>query len=330
MLIECLTKPNFPKEAFERKKQLQLSNIAELQTQPASRARREFMAQVYGKHPYGRPGLGTIKTVEKLERQDCVDFHKLLFVPNNMTLAVVGDFDSKEVIEEIEKLTADWKKTELSKVTTPKVDLPKEFTQKIITMPEAVQLQFFLGHVGIKRDNPDYYKLLVLDNVLGTGPGFTDRLSARLRDREGLAYTVNSNISSTADLEPGVFICYIGTEPNNFERVKKEFLEELNRICDTKPTKDEVEDAKKYLLGSLPFLTTTNGGIAGQLLYIERHNLGFNYLDDYRKAVAAVTVDDIQQTAQKYIHPKHLILVAAGAIDEKGKLIEKKGNEEKK
>ncbi len=323
LLIECLTKPNFPEEAFKRKKEQQLSQIDDLQTQPAYRARREFLASVYGKHPYGRPGLGTHITVDKLKRQDCVDFHKKVFVPNNMALAVVGDFDSKEVIEEIKKLTADWKKADLKPIETPKVEKPKEFTQKIITMPESAQLQFYMGHVGIKRDSADYYKLLVMDNVLGTGPGFTDRLSARLRDREGLGYTVNANITNSADREPGVFTCYIGTFPNNFARVKKEFLEELNRIRDEKPKAEEVEDAKKYLLGSLPFLTTTDGGIAGQLLYIERHKLGFSYLDDYRKAVAAVTPEDVQEVAKKYIDPQHMYLVAAGAIDDKGNEIKK-------
>ena len=125
-------------------------------------------------------------------------------------------------------------------------------------MPDAAQLHFYMGHVGMRRDNPDYYKLLVMDYVLGTGPGFTDRLSARLRDREGLAYTVQANISGIGrPRSRALFTCYIGTEPKNFERVKKEFLEEFNRIRDEKPTKEEVEDAKQYLLGSLPFNFTT-------------------------------------------------------------------------
>jgi zinc protease len=323
LLFECLTQPAFPKDAFFRNKAKQLSAIAEQEAQPASKARREFLAAVYGKHPKGRPGMGTHKSVEQLTRQDCVDFYKKVFVPNNLTVAVVGDFNSKDLIEEIKKLTADWKKTDLPESKFPAVDKPKEFTQKIITMDEAVQLQFYMGHVGVTRKNPDYYKLLVMDYVLGTGPGFTDRLSARLRDREGLAYTVNANISSSADLEPGVFSCYIGTEPKNFDRVKKEFLEELNRIRDKPAEKEEVEDAKQYLLGSLPFQTTTGAGIATQLLYVERYGLGLNYLDDYRKAVSAVTVADVQEVAKKYIDPKRLVLVAAGAVDKEGKELKK-------
>jgi zinc protease len=321
LLFECLSQANFPKEAFARKQQQQLSAIDEQETLPAHKARQAFLAAVYGKHPYGRPSLGTRKIVEKLTPADCAAFHKKLFVPNNTTVAIVGDFDSKQVIEEVKKLTADWKQGKVEKPAPPAVEKPKEFTQKILSMPEAAQLHFYMGHVGIRRDCPDFFKLLVMDYVLGTGPGFTDRLSARLRDREGLAYTVQANISSTADLEPGVFTCFIGTDNKNFARVKDEFLEELNRIRDEAPKKEEVEDAKQYLLGSLPFLFTTNESVASQLLSIERYKLGFGYLDEYRKAVAAVTPQDVQAVAKKYIDPKRMALVAAGAIDEKGKPI---------
>ncbi len=173
--------------------------------------------------------------------------------------------------------------------------------------------------MGIRRDDPDYFKLLVMDYVLGTGPGFTDRLSSRLRDRQGLAYTVSANITSSAAEEPGLFTCYIGTRPQNFDLVKKIFLEELNRIRDEKPKLEEVEDAKKYLLGSLPFEYTTNERVAAQLLYLERFHLGFNYLENFRKSVAAVTPEDVQEVAHKHLDPQHMVLVAAGAITKEGK-----------
>jgi zinc protease len=185
-------------------------------------------------------------------------------------------------------------------------------------------MQFYMGHVGIRRNDPDYFKLLVMDYILGTGPGFTDRLSARLRDREGLAYTVNANITSTADIEPGVFTCYIGTDAVNFERVKKEFLEELERIRTTNPTEDELSDAKNYLLGSLAFRFTTNAAIASQLLMTERLGVGLDYLDKFRKEVSAVTGDDIKAVAFKHIQTDKLLLLAVGAIDQTGKLLPKK------
>jgi zinc protease len=278
---------------------------------------------VYGKHPYGSPNGGRRATVEKLTPQDCAAFHRRLFVPNNTLLAVVGDFDSRQVAEEVQRLTADWKKAPVPKPEPPPVEKPKQFTQKMLTMPEAAELHLYLGHVGIRRNNPDYFKLLVMDHVFGTGTGFTDRLSARLRDREGLAYTVAANITSSADEEPGLFSFYINPQPQNLAKVKTMFLEELKRLRSEPPTAEEVEDVKKYLLGSLPFQLTTNDSVAGLLLSVERFGLGLGYLDDYRKAVAAVTPADVLAAAQKYLDPEHLTLVAAGAIDENGRPVEK-------
>lgn len=323
LLLECLMQPTFPKDEFARQKQRLLAQIDDSERQPHTKAMRIFREMVYGKHPFGRPTSGKRKTVEPLTPADCVAFHKRIFAPNNIVLAIVGDFDTKAMIDEVTRLTADWKKTDLPKPTPPAVDKPGQFTQRIVTMAEAEQLNFLMGQPGIRRKNPDYYKLLVMDYVLGTGPGFTDRLSARLRDREGLAYTVSANISSSAGEEPGLFTCFIGTDAGNFAKVKAEFLEELNRIRDQPPTAEEVDDAKKYLLGSLPFQFDTGGRIAGQLLYIERHGLGFGYLDDYKKAVAAVTPADVQAVAKKYIDPQRLVLVAVGAIDDKGKPLAK-------
>jgi zinc protease len=323
LLFECLTRPTFPKKEFARERDRLLSTIDDREQQPNVRGREAFRALVYGKHPLGRPSLGTRSTVSPLTADDCRAFHGKAFVPNNTIVVIVGDFDRKEVVAEVKQLTAGWKKAALPEPVLPQVSLPERFVQKIISMSRAAQLHFFMGHVGIRRTDPDYYKLLVMDNVLGTGPGFTDRLSARLRDRMGLAYTVSASITSSAGEEPGVFSCFIGTRPEKLSLVKKLFLEELERIRKEKPTDQEVDDAKKYLLGSLPFRLTTNESVAGQLLAIEQYRLGLNYLEDYRKAVAAVTPADVQAVAAKHLHPGRMVLVVAGAVDASGKPLAK-------
>jgi zinc protease len=323
LLFECLSEANFPKESFARERARLLSEIKEAERQPETKAQQTYTQLIYGRHPNGRPQLGRFEAVEKLTPEDCAAFYHRLFVPNNTVVGIVGDFDSKQLIDEVTRLSANWKQAPVAKPEAPEVDKPAKFTEKVLSLPAAAQLHFFMGHAGIRRACPDYYKLLVMDYVLGTGPGFTDRLSARLRDREGLAYTVTANISSSATEEPGIFTCYIGTDPENFTRVKEMFLEELNRIRDEKPTATEVEDAKQYLLGSLPFKFTTNESIAGQLLAVERYHLGFNFPEDYRKAIAAVTPADVQEVARKYLDPRRMILVAAGAIDPEGKPLPK-------
>jgi zinc protease len=323
LLIECLTAPKFDKDAFDRQKARQLLDIDEAEAQPDSKASLVYRQLAYGTHPFGRSGLGTRRTVEPLTAADCAEYHRRVFLPNNTILSIVGDFDSQQIVDEVKRLTAAWKRMPFLTPATPAVEKPKQFVQRIVTMPEAAQLHFYLGHAGVRRDNPDYYKLLVMDYVLGVGPGFTDRLSSRLRDREGLAYTVTASITGLATEEPGLFTGYIGTDAKNFERVKAMFLEELNRIRAERARPDEVEDAKRYLLGRLPFQFTTNSQIAEQLLAIERFGLGLDYLDTYRKAVAAVTPDDVKAVAERYLDPGRMVLVAAGAVDVAGKPLAK-------
>jgi zinc protease len=190
---------------------------------------------------------------------------------------------------------------------------------QIVSDPQAAQVHVFIGHLGITRDNPDYYKLLVMDNILGTGPGFTDRLSSTLRDRMGLAYTVRATITSNAGKQPGTFSGYIGTFAKSFLDVQRSFLREIERIREEPPTPEEVEDAKKYLLGSMPFRFATRQDLAAQLLAIERYNLGKDYPDIFRREIARVTPADIQAVARKYLDPKRLIIVAVGPIDAQGR-----------
>src|SRR5262249_43956418 len=139
-----------------------------------------------------------------------------------------------------------------------------------------------------------------------------------------LAYTVSASITGTAGLEPGVFRCYIGTDNDNFERVKKLLLEELNRIRDTRPADEEVADARTYLVGSRLLQFATAGGIAAQLAAIEQYGLGLGYLEEFQKAVSAVTAEDVQAVAKKHLHPARMVLVAAGAVGKDGKPLGKK------
>jgi len=324
LLFECLMKPTFPADAFARLKDQQLSAIDDEQTQPDTRAANEFNALVYGRHPFGRPGHGTRATVEKLTAQDCQAFHDGAFAPNWLTVVVVGDFQADAMAKKIEALTKAWKKSDAAKPMVSAPPKPTPPVEKIISDPNAAQVHVYIGELGITRDNPDYYKLLVMDNVLGTGPGFTYRLSATLRDRQGLAYTVTATIASSAGLEPGTFSGYVGTFPDKFIDVRHGFLREISAIRDTAPTNEEVEDAKKYLLGSLPFRFTTLAAVAGQLLAAERYGLGFDFLEKYKKEVAAVTPADVQAVAKKYLDPKSLVIVAVGPIDKDGKPLKEK------
>ncbi len=331
LLFECLIEPTFPAQAFETKREQLVATIADIETRPNARAMFQFRSLVYGNHPYGRPSMGNKEIVAKLTQQDCESFHKSVFLPNRTTVVIVGDFDSNEMIERVTKMTVNWKKAplpELKPAAPPKITA---LTQQIISDPTAAQTHVYIGHLGIKRNDPDYYKLLVMDNVLGTGPGFTDRLSANLRDRQGLAYTVRATICDSASDQPGTFTGYIGTFPDKLNWVKDGFLNEFKRIRDEVATDAEVESAKQYLLGSMAFRLTTNDQIASELLVAERYGLGLDVLENFRTGVSSVTAKDVQAVARKHLNPKGIVIVACGPIDQKGQPLtrknEKKGDE---
>jgi zinc protease len=318
LLFDCLMNPAFGEDEVASKRDQLLTQLAEEEQQSDQRALRAFKAAVYGKHPFGWPAAKA-EMVKKLTAGDLNRFHNRIFVPGNTVVAVVGDFDSEKIIAGIRKRTQQWKN---AKLDPPRIDpppRPSKPQETIISEPSAAQLTMYLGHLGIKRDNPDYYKLMVMDYVLGTGSGFTDRLSADLRDRQGLAYSVSARITGSAGEEPGMFIGHIGTFPDKLADVKAGFLRAITRIREEVPAKEEVENVKKYLTGALPFNLVTCSEVAGMLLFIDRYRLGENYLTDYVKAVEAVTPEDVRDVARKYLHPEQLILVAAGPVDTAGK-----------
>ncbi|MBN9522756.1 insulinase family protein [bacterium] len=314
LMFECLTKPTFPQDAFDRQKDQQLATIADAETQPRAKARQLFNKLVYKEHPFGRPSLGTKATVEKLTVADAKAFHAATFAPNATIVVVAGDFKTDELTKRVAELTKDWKKVDLAPANPAPPGKAEAVTERIVSDKSAAQVHVYIGHLGVTRQNPDYYKLLVMDNVLGVGPGFTDRLSSNLRDRQGLAYTVNASISSSAGNQPGTFTGYIGTFADKFILVRDSFVKEVARIRDEAPTPQEVDDAKKYLLGSLPFKFGTLSAVAGQLLTAEQYGLGFDFLDRYRKEVAAVTPADVQEVARRHLDPRALTIVAVGPI----------------
>jgi zinc protease len=318
LLLECLTQPAFPGTALERQRERQLSDIDDQFKQPETRAAQVFAGLIYGDHPYGHSRLGERAIVQTLSAADCREFHRRLFVPNNTVLALVGDFSSASIIEQVKYLTARWARAEVAPPRLPPIPAPRS-VQRYLTIPDASQLHLYMGHLGIRRDDPHYYELRVMDYIFGMGSGFTDRLSARIRDREGLAYSVYGGVTGSADVEPGMFACYAGMEPKNLEKVVRQIREEIVRIRDTRPTDEELEGAKAYLSGSLPFRLSTDSGMADQLLAIERFHLGTDYLEKMERATQRVTAAEVQAIAREYLHPDELAVVAAGAVDAQGK-----------
>jgi zinc protease len=182
----------------------------------------------------------------------------------------------------------------------------------------AQQVNVYLGHLGIERSNPDFYALQVLDTILGGGAGFTARIPQRLRDEMGLAYSTFASITSSAGIDPGRFVAFIGTSPENMKLAIQGLLGEIRRIIDEPVTIAELEDARDFLTGSFVFAFESSSQIARFLIHAEVYGLGFDFIDTYPTYIRAITAADITRVAQKYLDAENYTLAVAGPVDEEG------------
>jgi zinc protease len=320
LLSDLLIRPVFPQEYVDKEIERTLAEITSAQDRPQVVAGWAFNELVYQDHPLHRPSHGYPGTVDKIMRADLIDYHRTYFVPNNVLLSIVGEFRVADLLPKVERAFGRWQSRPVTFPTYPSPVRQKEKRVKFITMP-AQQLNIYLGHLGITRTNPDYYALQVLDTILGGGAGFTARIPHRLRDELGLAYTTFASITMTAGLDPGRFVSFIGTSPENMKLATEGLINEVRRIIDEPVSAQELQDAKEYLTGSFVFAFESSPQIARFLIHAEVYSLGFDYVEKYPEYIRAVTVEDISRVSKKYLDCENYTLVVVGPVAEDGNLI---------
>ena len=321
LVADLLIHPIFPEEYIAKEKTRTLAEIASAKDRPQVIAGWAFNEMVYGTHPLHRPSHGYPETVAQITRQDLTDFHKQFFVPNNTILSIVGDFKISDLLPLVEKRFGGWVSRP---VLFPDVPVPvrqADRREKYIPMP-AQQLNIYLGHLGIERANPDFYTLQVLDTILGGGAGFTARIPQRLRDELGLAYSTFASITMTAGLDPGRFIAYIGTSPDNMKLAIEGLLNEIRRIVAEPVTADELKDAQDFLTGSFVFAFESSSQIARFLIHAHVYGLGFDFIEKYPRLIRAITAADIARVARQYLDSENYCLTVVGPVAEDGTVME--------
>jgi len=318
---DLLAAAQFPEDKVRQYVDRRLAQIKSRLDVPRVQASDVFNEIVFRGHPEHRPPIGFVETVRTLGRADLQDFYYRYCVPANTILAIVGDINSADVKKRVEDLYGRWGTGGGFKVPMiPRPVLQARPIEKFVPAPKE-QVNIYIGHVGIERQNPDYYPLLVMDTILGSSPGFTSRIPRILRDEQGLAYTTFSNITSTARIDPGRFVAYIGTSPANLDRAVAGLKGEIARIVDEPVTGDEIQGARDYLTGSFVFEFQTNSQVAQFLIDAETYRLGFDYLQKYPASISAVTIEDVSRVARDYIHPDRMTTVVVGPVDQRGKVI---------
>ena len=312
LLREMVLEPSFPAREVRRVQSEVMTEIQAEDDDPRSVAARRFRKEVYGKHPLGKPSQGTVEQVAAIKPKHLRDFHRTWFRPGNGYIAASGPFELEDTLDRLERTFGGFRGKAPEHEVLPKLQLADKGCNVHLPMPRE-QVHVFLGHLGIRRTDPDFYRLSVMDHILGTGPGFTSRCSRKLRDEMGLCYSVSAGIAGSAGEEPGTFTAYIGTSAENRTKAVDGFMHEIHRIRKELPSESELQDVKDYLTGSFVFALERNSNLAAYAIRARRFGLGFDFLERYPGLIESVTREQIREMAEKHLHPDRLTIVSAGA-----------------
>jgi predicted Zn-dependent peptidase len=315
LLFEMLFKPRFDQERLAVAKQNLLEELRRQDDDPQTLASYTFRQLLYGKHsPWSR--RPTDASIGRISRDDIAKLHARYFKTNNLIITAAGDFKEKDLIRAVQAFTAQAPQGEISFPEVAPVE--RTFADKTEDIPRKLSQAFIrMGHLSIKRHNPDKYALFLVDDVLGAS-GFMSRLVSDVRARRGMAYSIWSQLSLGTDY--GTFEIGVNTKASNAGKVIELVKQHLKRMAiDGDITEDELHLARQTILARLIFQFDSPFNIVTQQarLYF------FDYPDDYwrvyRDRIAHTDLHQVKAAAKKYLRPDALDIVVVGPSDITGK-----------
>jgi zinc protease len=305
---EVIQQPAFSPEQFAIAKVQLQGGIARRNDDPNGIVGREFQKLIYGaESPYAR--TVEYSTIANISRDDLIQFYQKSFRPDRMLLGIVGDFDPKQMRSMIESKFGTWKPSGKAISTQlPKVSQAKQSGIFFVNQPQLNQSYLQMGHLGGQLNSPDYPALTVMQDVLS---GFGRRLFNQVRSRQGLAYSVDASWDAEFD-HPGVFIAGGQTRSAATVPFIQAVLKEIDRIRKEPISATELAFAKDTVVNSFIFNFQDPSQTLSRLLRYEYYGYPKDFIFQYRKAVEATTIADVQRVAQKHLQPEKLVTLVVG------------------
>ncbi len=313
LMTEILYEPSFPKEEFDKIKTQTLSGLSTTKTDPNAMAANVASVLNYGKdHPYGE--IENETTVTSITLDKCKEYYNTYFKANNAYLVVVGDVVPAEAKATVEKYFGAWKKGQIPTQQYKTPAKPEGTKVAVVNKDAAVQSVIRVTYpVQMKTGDADITAAKVMNSILGGGI-FSGRLMQNLREDKAYTYGARSSISQ--DKLVGNFNASASVRNEVTDSSVQEFLLELNRMRSEKVSADDLKLSKNSMAGSFARSLESPQTIARFALNTARYNLPADYYNTYLERLDAVTVEDIQAAAQKYITPENAYIVVAGSKDE--------------
>jgi predicted Zn-dependent peptidase len=314
-LAEVLRHPAFAEDKLEIARNQVNALIARQNDDANGIMFREFSEIVYGEDsPYARSE--TYATVAAISREDLVAWHEKYYHPNRMILGLVGDFGTEEALALVRKTFGDWPQG--PELEDPEAAYNESFTPGVyaIEKSDMNQSNIAMGHLGILKNNADFYAVTVMNEILSGGRA--SRLFANVRTRKGLAYAVTGSVGSNWD-HPGLCRMWLTTKTETTGAAIEALLEEARNMTAQPPTTEEVANAKAAILNSFVFNSDSRRKILAQQLTFEYYGYPLNWLARYRDGIESVTIEAVRQAAANYIHPDQFAILVVGPAEGRDK-----------
>ena len=313
ILKEIIVDPVFASSELNKRKKRLLMELEQAKERPASVIGSYYNRFLYEDHVYGNPVSGTQASVSKITVSDVKAFYRTNYVPGESAIAVVGDFKTAVMKEKVKKLFAGWKSKGTSqKVPSKSIPTHDKNRLLLVNKDNAFETRFLIGSLGIKRSNPDYVAIQVINTILGGR--FTSWLNDELRVNRGLTYGARSYFNTFKN--SGTFAVSSYTRTAKTIEAIDVSLEILNRLHKQGIDEETLTSAKNYIKGQYPPRYETSGSLASLLTSMFVYDFDESFINDFQKNVDEMTVVKTREIIDKYFPKDKLQFVLIGKASE--------------
>lgn len=301
--------PSFPEAVWLRDRERISAALRESLTKPATLVQQKFTASVYGAHPYGYNT--TAESLSRIGVQDLHNVHRQSLQTCRASVSVVGALTRAQTDALVQRLLALWPNTSACKPLPPVPEVTPLAEAQDLSVPfDSAQAHVLIGQPGYKRNDPDFFALLLGNHILGGG-GFVSRLTEQVREKRGLSYSVYSNFSP--GLHAGAFAVGLQTRPDQAKQAVALAKEVVQDFLVAGPTEAELQAAKSNLVGGFALRIDSNRKLLDNVANIAWNRLPLNYLDTWTQQIERVSRDDVRRAMARVLQPQRMVTVVLGA-----------------